>query len=159
VERGAKALDADDLDVARFHLTRAQRLPDCADRARKPQERLAEKMAKRAAAEEAALWPADDVIVPAGSLEAEDYEALARATVMGEPDAMMAAAQRFAHSHPDSGLSPGARLGVAAARDLAGRRPEAREALETLSDEDSRAGKVAQGILEGPGFGPLHRRE
>src|SRR4029453_5102564 len=103
--------------------------------------------------------PSDDLILPAGSLEAEDYEALARATVLGEPDAMMAAAQRFTRSHPDSGLSPGARLVVAAARDLAGRRPEAREALETLSDEDSRAGKVAQGILEGPGFGPLHRRE
>jgi len=155
VELGSKALDADDLDVARFHLTRAQRLPDCADRVRKPQNRLAEKMAKRAAAEEAALWPADNVILPAGSLEAEDYEVLARATVMGEPDAMMAAAQRFTRSHPDSGLSPGARLVVAEARDLAGRRPEARDSLEDLSDDDSRVGKVAQGILEGPDFGQL----
>lgn len=155
VDRGTQALDADDLDAARFHLTRAQRLPDCADRTKKPQERLAETLAKRAAAEEAALWPADDLILPAGSLEADDYEALARTTVLGEPDAMMAAAQRFTQSHPHSGLSPGARLVVAEARDLAGRRPEARAALEELSDDDSRVGKVAQGILEGPDFGQL----
>jgi hypothetical protein len=155
VERGTQALDADDLDAARFHLTRALRLPDCAERARKPQERLAETLAKRSAAEEAALWPADDPILPAGSLEAEDYEALARATALGEPDAMMAAAQRFRQSHPDSGLSPGARLVVAAARDLAGRRPEARAALEELSDDDARVGQVAQGILAGPAFGQL----
>lgn len=155
VERGTQALDADDLDAARFYLTRALRLPDCAERARKPQERLAETLAKRSAAEEAALWPADDPILPAGSLEAEDYEALARATALGEPDAMMAAAQRFQQSHPDSGLSPGARLVVAAARDLAGRRPEARAALEELSDDDARVGQVAQGILAGPAFGQL----
>ncbi len=155
IDRGTHALDADDLDAARFHLTRAQRLPDCADRARKPQERLAETLAKRATAEEAALWPADHVILPAGGLEAEDYEALARATVLGEPDAMMAAAQRFKQTHPDSGLSPGALLVVAAARDLAGRRAEARETLDELSDEDTRIGQVAQGILEGSDFGQL----
>jgi tetratricopeptide (TPR) repeat protein len=67
----------------------------------------------------------------------------------------MAAAQRFQQSHPDSGLSPGARLVVAAARDLAGRRPEARAALEELSDDDARVGQVAQGILAGPAFGQL----
>jgi hypothetical protein len=88
-------------------------------------------------------------------LEALDYEALARATALGEPDAMMAAAQRFQQSYPDSGLSPGARLVVAAARDLAGRRPEARAALEDLADDDSRVGQVAQGILESTDFGQL----
>jgi len=155
VDLGTQALDADDLDTARFQLTRAQRLPDCADRAAKPQERLAEMLAKRAAAEEAALWPADDAIAPADSLEASDYEALARATVLGDPGAMMAAAQRFQQSHPDSELSPGARLVVAEARDLAGRRPEARAALEDLADDDSRVGHVAQGMLDGAEFGQL----
>jgi tetratricopeptide (TPR) repeat protein len=155
VDRGKQALEAGDLDVARFHLSRAERLPDCAKRAAKPEERLAETLARRTAAEEAALWPSNDTILPAGSLEAEDYEALARATVLGEPDGMMAAAQRFQQSHPDSALSPGARLVVASARDLAGRRAEARDALEELADEDSPVGQVAQGILDGPEFGQL----
>lgn len=155
VHSGTEAMDAGDLDAARFYLTRAQRLPECAERAAKPSEKLAEALARQAASQEAALWPADDPILPAGSLEADDYEALARATVLGEPDAMMAAAQRFQRTHPDSGLSPGARLVVAEARDLAGRRPEARAALEELADDDSRAGEVAQGILEGPDFGQL----
>jgi hypothetical protein len=155
VNRGTRMMEDGDLDAARFYLTRAQRLPECAERAAKPQEKLAEALAHRAAGREAALWPADDPILPAGTMEADDYEALARATVLGEPDAMMAAAQRFQRSHPDSGLSPGARLVVAASRDLAGRRPEAREALADLADDDSRVGQVAQGILEGPDFGQL----
>ncbi len=155
VSSGTRALEDGDLDAARFYLTRAQRLPDCAERVTKPQERLAEALATRAAAEEAALWPADEPILPAGSLEADDYEALARATVLGEPAAMMAAAQRFQRSHPDSGLSPGARLVVAAARDLDGRRAEARAALEDLADDESCVGQVAAGILAGPDFGQL----
>ncbi len=149
------ALDSDDLDAARFYLGSAQRLPKCGERTSKLQQKLAEALAKRAAADEAALWPADQPILPAGSLEALDYETLARATVLGEPDGMMAAAQRFARSHSDSALSPGARLVVSAARDLAGHRAEARSALEDLSGDDSNAGQVARGILEGPEFGQL----
>ena len=159
VASGKSALDAGNLDVARYHVTSAQVLPDCADRVAKTQERLAEALAKRAAADEASLWPADDAIVPVGSLEAEDYEALARATALGEPDAMMAAAQRFERSHPGSAVSPSAKLVVAASRDLAGRRPEARTALEELSADDSRVGHVAKGILEGPDFGQLTAME
>jgi tetratricopeptide (TPR) repeat protein len=154
-----RALDAGDLDVARYYVTSAQQLPDCDKQIAKTQERLAEALAKRAAADEASLWPADDAIVPAGSLEAEDYEALARATALGEPDAMMAAAQRFARSHPGSAMSPSAKLVVAASRDLAGRRPEARTALEELAADDSRVGHVAKGILEGTDFGQLTAME
>jgi hypothetical protein len=58
VTSGTRALDADDLDAARFYLTRAQRMPGCPDRAAKPQERLAGALAKRATDDEAALWPA-----------------------------------------------------------------------------------------------------
>ncbi len=155
VARGTQALDDDDLDAARYYLGRAAQLPECERRAAKPTDRLADALAKRHASADAALWPADDVVLPAGGLEAGDYQALARATVLGAPDAMMAAARRFAYSHPDSALSPGARLVVAAARDLAGRRPEAREELEDLADDDSRAGEVARGILDGPEFGQL----
>src|SRR5262249_1041491 len=159
IASGKSALDAGNLDVARYHVASAQALPDCASRVAKTQERLAEALAKRATADEAALWPSDDAIVPAGSLEAEDYEALARATALGEPDAMMAAAQRFERSHPGSAMSPSAKLVVAASRDLAGRRPEARSALEELSADDSRVGQVAKGILEGPDFGQLTAME
>src|SRR5262249_9454415 len=67
-----RALDAENLDVARYHVTCAQALPDCASRVAKTQERLAEALAKRTAADEATLWPSDDAIVPARSLEAED---------------------------------------------------------------------------------------
>jgi tetratricopeptide (TPR) repeat protein len=154
-----RALDAGNLDVARYHVTSAQQLPDCDKQVAKTQERLVEALAKRAAADEASLWPADNAIVPAGSLEAEDYEALARATALGEPDAMMAAAQRFGRSHPGSAMSLSAKLVVAASRDLAGRRPEARTALEELAADDSRVGHVAKGILEGPDFGQLTAME
>jgi tetratricopeptide (TPR) repeat protein len=150
-----RALDAHDLVVARYYVGSAQQLPDCAPRVAKTAERLAEALAKQSAADQAALWPADGVILPAGSLEAEDYEALARATALGEPDAMMAAAQRFGRTHPGSMMSPSAKLVVAASRDLSGRRPEARAALEDLAAEDSNAGRVAKGILEGPDFGQL----
>jgi tetratricopeptide (TPR) repeat protein len=159
VARAKSALDAGDLDVARYYVRTAQQLPDCTPRVAKTKENLAEALAKRAAADEAELWPADDVILPAGSLEAEDYEALARATALGEPDAMMAAAQRFERTHPGSMMSSSAKLVVAASRDLAGRRPEARTALEELSADDSRVGKVAEGILEGPDFGQLTAME
>jgi len=155
IDSGKTALSADDLDAARFYLASAQRLPGCADRVAKPQEKLAEALAKRAAADEAMVWPADQPILPAGSLEAIDYEALARATVVGEPDEMMSAAQRFARSHSNSTLSPSAKLVVSAARDLGGHRVEARTALKELSGDGSHAGEVAKGILESPEFGEL----
>src|SRR5262249_61682056 len=65
IDSGKTALDADDLDAARFYLTRAQRLPGCAERTTKPQEKLAEALAKRDAANQASLWPADQPILPA----------------------------------------------------------------------------------------------
>jgi hypothetical protein len=155
IDSGKTALSADDLDAARFYLASAQRLPGCAVRVVKPQEKLAEALAKRAAADEAMDWPADQPILPARSLEAVDYETLARATVVGEPNEMMAAAQRFARSHSSSALSPSAKLVVSAARDLAGHRAEARTALQELSGDSSHAGEIAKGILESPEFGEL----
>src|SRR5262249_60868892 len=100
-----------------FYPAAAQRLRGGAERGANPQEKRAEALAKRAAADETALWPADQPILPAGSLEALDYETLARATVAGEPDDMMAAAPRLARSHSGSALSPGAPLVVSAARE------------------------------------------
>jgi tetratricopeptide (TPR) repeat protein len=155
IDSSKEALSAENLEAARFYLTSAQRLPGCADRVKKPQEKLAQALAKHAAADEAMAWPADQPILPPGSLEALDYESLARATVVGEPDAMMAAAQRFARSHSDSALSPSAKLVVSAARDLGGHRAEARTALQDLSGDGSHAGEVAKGILESPEFGQL----
>ena len=57
-----RALDADDLDAARFYLGSAP-APARTAPSEPPsrRRRLAEALAKRAAADEAALWPADDV--------------------------------------------------------------------------------------------------
>jgi hypothetical protein len=168
VDRGKDAMEEDDLDAARYYLSRAERLPDCEERLAKPQERLGRELARRAAALEASEWPADHVLFPTSGVEATDYEDLARATVAGDPDVMLTTALRFRDRHPDSRLAPGAALVVAASQDLAGHRTGAREMLEWLADGDTQAGRVARGTLEGPDFGQLdalgaaerkHRRE
>src|SRR5262249_22036251 len=132
VQEATKALDADDLDRARYWVESADRLDECAERTAKPKEKLAREVARREARDEAARWPADDPLRPAPE-EREDYEALVSATALGDADRMMAAAQRFRQRHPDSDLEPSATLVTALARDLAGHRDEARATLEHLA--------------------------
>ncbi len=155
LDRGDTAMDDDDLDSARYWIGRAQQLPTCSERAAKPERRLAGALAKRGAAAEASRWPADDLVEPTNRLEALDWEALARATVAGEPGGMITTAQRFTTAHPDSRLAPGALLVAAMSHDLVGRRPEARTAFERLAGDDTSAGLAARTILDGPDFGQI----
>lgn len=152
---GEKALDADDLDAARFYLTNAQRLDGCAEQVDEPLDDLAAAMAKHHTAEEAARWPADEPFLPVPGLEADDYHAVAVATALGDPQAMMASSQRFQSAHPDSALVPGARLSAVVARDMSGHRVEARDTLKELADDDSGVGRQASALLASPEYNRL----
>ncbi|HLK10207.1 MAG TPA: hypothetical protein VKW76_02390 [Candidatus Binatia bacterium] len=147
VEAGATALDAGDLDHARFYLRDASRLDECEGKAAKPLDRLSTALARRAAREEAGRWPVDDPPLPRGE-EAEDYAALVVAVAAGDPGTLSAAANRFVTAHGDSSLAPGARYAVALARDLGGHHADAREALADLAhDHDSAIGRHAGALL------------
>jgi hypothetical protein len=155
VNLGTNALDDDDLDRARFYLTNAQRLDGCAEETDEPLDDLAAAMARRSTAEEAARWPADEPLLPEPGLEADDYHAVAVATALGDPQAMMATSQRFQNAHPDSDLVPGAQLSAVVARDMSGHRVEARDTLKELSDDDSGVGRQAAALLASPEFNRL----
>lgn len=155
VNLGTTALDDHQHDRARFYLTNAQRLDGCAEEADEPLDDLAEAMARRSTAEEAARWPAHDTIQPSSGLEADDYHAVAVATALGDPQAMMASSQQFQSAHPDSPLVPGARLSAVVARDMSGHRVEARDSLADLADDDSGVGRQATALLASPEFNRL----
>jgi len=153
VEKGTDALDDGDLDRAAFYVREAGDLDGCAERAEKPQKRLARAMAERDVREDAGRWPVDDPPRAASDDERRDHEAVAVATALGDPGAMLAAAADFRTRHPKSKLLPATELASALALDLSDRRPEARDALDDLADDDGgSAGRVAQGILDGAEF-------
>jgi tetratricopeptide (TPR) repeat protein len=146
----SKALDDDDLDRARFYAGSADRLEGC-DRADKIREPLAKALAARDAKAEAARWPADDLRLPPAD-EAEDYRALVVTTARGDGPAMMSAAQTFTSRHPDSHHDDAATLTVAVARDLAGHRAAASEALHEIAGNKTGPGRIATAMLESPRF-------
>ena len=132
---GTRALDADDLEHATLYLEQAGALEECADDATKPLARLAAARARDAAGEEAGRWPVDDPPRPEPGSESRDYEALVRATALGDPGLMVQEAGRFTQRHDHSPLVPPARYVLAVARHLAGHRDQGRRALVDLAHE------------------------
>ena len=156
LDLGKKALDANDLDHAAYYLRSAHRQDDaCADRAAKLLERANEALARRDVKEAAARWPVDDAPYPKTPAESEDYEALLVATTLGDPGAIVAAANRFTTRHPDSEFEPGARYAVAVARDLAGHHDEARSALQDVARDDSSVGRHVAALVDSPDWNRL----
>jgi hypothetical protein len=149
-----RALDDQDPDRARFYLTSADGLDGCGERADEVREPVAAALAHREAEAEAARWPADDV-VPPGGVERDDYQALAVATVLGEPAAMIAAGNGFTQRHPKSAHDDAATLVVAVARDLAGHREGAEAALREIAGGDRGVGQIATAMLATPRFDRL----
>jgi hypothetical protein len=145
------ALDHEELDRARFYVTSATALDGCEKSTEKVREQVATALAVRETRTEAARWPADDLVPPTGT-ELEAYGALAAATVLADPAAMMAAAQAFVQRHPKSDHRPAATLAVAVARDMAGHRDAAEAALREIDDDGSGAGRIATALLETPRF-------
>lgn len=152
LERGTDALDDDDLDHAAFYLRAAAGLDGCAERAEQPTKKLERALARRDAREDAGRWPVDDPPRPASEDERRDHEAVAVATALGDPEPVLAAAAAFRERHPDSRLLPATELASALALEGADRRPEARDALAAVADEDGSAGRCARGILDGAEF-------
>jgi tetratricopeptide (TPR) repeat protein len=145
------ALEASDLDRARFYVTSAAALDGCETRVGKPRERLATALVRREAREEAGRWPADEVVPPA--VEEDDaYRGVTVAAVLGHPASMMTAAQAFVRRFPESRHRDAATLVVGVARDLAGHRDEAEATLAGIADDDSGAGRVAAAMLQSPRF-------
>jgi len=155
LDLGTTALDAGDLDRARFHLADVADLRGCADRAAAPRERLARALAERDGAREAARWPADDPRQPTSDAEARAHADLLTAAAAGDADAMMASARRLLAVAPDGELAPGARYAVAGARDRAGHHEEARAALRDLAGDGSPSARLAAAALESPAFDRL----
>jgi hypothetical protein len=149
-----QALDDEDPDRARFYLTSADGLDGCGERADKVRERVAAALAHREAETSAARWPADDLVPPSGA-ERDGYEALAVATVLGEPSSMIAEANAFTQRNPKSPHEGAATLVVAVARDLAGHREGAEEALREIDGGDTGVGQIATAMLTTPRFDRL----
>jgi tetratricopeptide (TPR) repeat protein len=154
VDAARQALDAGDLDRARYFVAREARALDCAGAIDDVRERLARALAARAARDEAARWPADDAPRPTEE-ERPDHDALVAAVALADPGGMMADAQRFLRQHPDSDLADGATLSIAVARDLAGHGDEARDALARLARRHDGAGRAAAVMLATPRFDHL----
>ena len=154
VEKGTDALDDGDLDRATFYVREAGDLDGCAERAEKPEKRLARAVAERDGREDAGRWPVDDPPRAASDDERRDHEAVAVATALGEPGQMLDAAADFRVRHPKSRLLPATELASALALDLSDRRADARDALDDLADDDDdgSAGRAAQGILDSAEF-------
>jgi tetratricopeptide (TPR) repeat protein len=155
VEHIDAALDAGDLDAARFYVTSASQLEGCDEDLAKPREKVAKALAKNEAGRELAAWPADDPRLPTSPAEQAAWERLLRATAVGDPAEMTAAAQRLLDADDDGPLAPGAQLALAVANHRAGNRPAAREALEELAGDDSGAARIAAAALESPDYSRL----
>ncbi|HYR97117.1 MAG TPA: hypothetical protein VEM57_10295 [Candidatus Binatus sp.] len=156
VQLAKKALDDDDLDHAAFYARSADRIDGCSDDVAPTIEKVTEARARRAASDEAALWPADDAPRAASPPEQRDYEALLVATVRGEPGGIIEAASRFRERHDGSPFTSSARYAIAVARDLAGHRDESRESLVDLArDGDSSAGRHAAALLASADYSRL----
>jgi len=152
MDRTTKALDAGDLDRAAFYVRTAAALDGCAERAEKPVRRLERAVAQRTAREDAGRWPVDDPPRPASDDERRDHEAVVIAAALGEPEPLLTAATAFRARHAKSALVPATEFAAALALDLADRRPEARDALDALADDDGSAGRRARGILDSAEF-------
>ncbi|MCW5892428.1 MAG: hypothetical protein KIT14_18055 [bacterium] len=149
------ALDAGDLDAARFYVASANQLEGCDDALRKRRERVATALAKDAAGREAAGWPANELRLPTSPAEQADWERLLHATAGGDPADMTAAAQRLLAADDDGPLAPGAHLVLAVAQARRGDRPGARETLEDLAGNDSGSARIAAAALESPEYAGL----
>lgn len=155
VAAATQALDAGDLDRARFYVDSALATDHCTDAAATSQERLARLRNERAAREEAARWPVDEPPAPEPD-ETEDHYALVAAVALGDPAAMAEAGNRFLARHEDSALAPGVRYAVAVARDLGGHRELARDAVTALArDHRSDAGRHAAALAASPEWNRL----
>jgi hypothetical protein len=152
IERATTALDDDDLDHAAFYVRAAAALDGCAERSEEPARRLARAQAQRAEREDAGRWPVDDPPRAASTDEARDHETVLQAVALGEPQAVLDATAAFRERHRKSPFLPATELSRAMALDLAGRRPEARDVLADLADDDGSAGRCAEGILASAEF-------
>jgi hypothetical protein len=153
LDRCTEALDDGDLDHAAFYVGEAADLDGCAERAEKPTKRLARARAERDAHEDAGRWPVDDPPRAASEDERRDHEAVVIAAALGDPGPLLDAAAKFRDRHAKSGLRPATELATALALDLSDRRPEARDALDALADDDDgSAGRLARSILDSPEF-------
>lgn len=155
VERVDAALEAGDLDAARFYVGSATQLAGCDEDLEKPRARLAKALAADRAGRAAVAWPANEPRLPRSAAEQEDWERLLRATAVGEPGEMTAAAQRLLDADDDGPLAPGAHLALAVAQARAGNRPGARDTLEDLAGDDSGAARIAAAALESPEYAGL----
>jgi hypothetical protein len=152
LERATDALDDGDLDHAAYFVHDAANLDGCAERAAEPEKKVERALAQHAAREDAARWPVDAPPRAASEDERRDHEAVVVATALGEPERILAAAEGFRERHPRSAFGPSTELASALAMDLSGRRPDARETLDDLADDDDGAGRSAQRILAGADF-------
>lgn len=155
VERVDAALDAGDLDAARFYVASARQLDGCDDDMEKPREQLAEALARDAAGRERAGWPADEPRLPTSPEEQAAWERLLQASVTGNSADMRASAQRLLAANDDGPLAPGAQLALAVAQDRSGHRPEARDTLEDIAGDDSGSARIAAAALESPDYARL----
>ena len=152
IERATTTLDDDDLDHAAFYVRAAAALDGCAERSEEPGRRLVRAQAQHAEREDAGRWPVDDPPRAASADEARDHEEVLQAVALGEPQAVLDATAAFRERHRKSHLLPATELARAMALDLAGRRPEARDVLADLADDDGSAGRCAEGILASAEF-------
>ena len=152
IERATTALDDHDLDHAAYYVRAAAELDGCEERGEEPGRRLARARTQHEAQEDAGRWPADDPPRAASAAEERAHEAVLIATALGDPPAVLDATDAFRAAHRKSPLLPGAELARAMALDLADRRPEARDVLADLADDDGSAGRSAAGILDSVEF-------
>lgn len=152
IERATTALDDRDLDHAAFYVRAAAALDGCAERSEKPGRQLERAQAQHAAREDAGRWPVDDPPRAASRDEERDHEAVLVAAALGDPHALLDATESFRARHGKSRLLPAAELARATALDLADQRPDARDVLADLADDDGSAGRSAQGILDSAEF-------
>ena len=150
-----KALDADDLDHAAFYAHSAEHIDGCGDQAAGPLERVTEARARRTREEDAGRWPVENAVQPRSIEELEDYRAVLVATVRADPGAMIEAASRFRERYDDSPFAPSALYAVAVARDLAGHRDQAREALADVAHGDESVARHARAVLASADYSPL----
>jgi hypothetical protein len=114
LEKGTDALDDRDLDRATFFVREAGGLDGCAERAEKPEKRLARALAEREALEDAGRWPIDDPPRAASDDERRDHEAVAVATALGDPGAMLDCGRGLPRAPPEEQPPPRDGAGVGA---------------------------------------------
>jgi hypothetical protein len=151
-----KAIDEGDVDHAVFYAHAADRVDGCAERAARPIEKANALRTEHAAREEAGRWPVDDPPQGGSADELRDYHDLLVATALADPGAIIERASRFRGRHAESPFDASALYAIAVARDLAGHRAAARDALATVArDDDTGAGRRAAAVLASPDYDGL----